>query len=71
MRTCVGQEDTGRVGSFSVSVSGLSMAKRPNSPSVRGFGGVGLSPRDWKKERWNVWKNWKSGRSCSDNGECE
>ena len=22
------------------------MAKRPNSPAVRGFGGIGLSPRD-------------------------
>ena len=51
------------------------MVERPLSPAVRGFGGIGFSPRECRMRDGICGcseKNaTKCGRSCSDNDECE
>ena len=45
-------------------VSGLGMAKRPNSPAVRGFGGIGLSSRDGRRRDGMSGRSGKRGTWC-------
>ena len=46
MRMARGVDRRRGVGKKGANVSGLCMAKRPNSPAVCGSSGIGLSPRD-------------------------